>query len=109
MSSYRPSFFVRQPSRIPTIHTPSKLCQLGQRQILPRPRGYVSFRWEVSSRSRSRIEAQKIWGGSRTLSSKAMVDDRGREVDPSYLHWFFDQALKVMPGITELVWIEKRN
>ncbi|KAH0681021.1 hypothetical protein KY284_022106 [Solanum tuberosum] len=55
---------------------------------------------EVSSEDRDReSEAQKIWGGSRTLSSKAMVDDRVEgKVDPSYLNWFFDQApLKVMP------------
>ncbi|KAH0638257.1 hypothetical protein KY289_038172 [Solanum tuberosum] len=65
-----------------------------QRQILPRAEDTQSFVWEVSSEDRDReSEAQKIWGGSRTLSSKAMVDDRVEgEVDPSYLHWFFDQA-----------------
>ena len=56
--------------------------------------------WEVALENRDReSEAQKIWGGSRTLSSKAMVDDHvEEEVDPLYLHWFFDQApLKIMP------------
>ena len=55
---------------------------------------------EVAFEDRDReSEAQKIWGGSRTLRSKAMVDDRvEREVDPLYLHWFFDQApLKIIP------------
>ncbi|KAG5619939.1 hypothetical protein H5410_005157 [Solanum commersonii] len=49
---------------------------------------------EVSSEDRDReSKAQKSWGGSRTLSSKPMVDDRVEgEVYPSYLHWFFDQA-----------------
>ena len=56
--------------------------------------------WEVAFEDRDReSKAQKIWGGSRTLSSKAMVDDRVEgEVDPLYLHWFFDQTpLKIMP------------
>lgn len=56
--------------------------------------------WEVAFEDRDReSEAQKIWGGSRTLSSKAMVYDRVEgEVDPLYLHWFFDQTpLKIMP------------
>ena len=56
--------------------------------------------WEVAFEDRDReSEAQKIWGGSRTISSKAMVDDRVEgEVDPLYLHWLFDQApLKIMP------------
>ena len=56
--------------------------------------------WEVAFEDQDReSEAQKIWGGSRTLSSKAMVDDRVEgEVDPLYLHWFFDQApFKIIP------------
>ena len=56
--------------------------------------------WEVAFEDRDReSEAQKFWGGSRTLSSKAMIDDRVEgEVDPLYLHWFFDQSpLKIMP------------
>ncbi|KAH0657880.1 hypothetical protein KY289_026628 [Solanum tuberosum] len=76
------------------------LCQLGQRKILPKAEDTQSFVWEVASEDRNQeTEAQKIWVGSRTLSSKAMVDDRVQgEVDPLYLHWFFDQApLKVMP------------
>ncbi|KAG5595035.1 hypothetical protein H5410_036267 [Solanum commersonii] len=62
------------------------------------PGDTASLVWEVLSEDRDReSEGQKIWGGSRTLSSKAMVDDRVEgEVDPSYLHWFFDQAPKVM-------------
>ncbi|KAG5612906.1 hypothetical protein H5410_024187 [Solanum commersonii] len=60
---------------------------------------YIPLR-EVSSEDRDReLETQKIWGGSRTLSSKAMINDCVEgEVDPSYLHWFFDQSpVKVMP------------
>ena len=56
--------------------------------------------WEVAFEDRDReSEFQQIWGGSQTLSSKTMVDDRVEgEVDPLYLHWFFDQApLKIMP------------
>ena len=56
--------------------------------------------WEVAFEDQDReSEAQKIWGGSRTLRSKAMVDDRVEgEVDPLYLHWFFDQApFKIIP------------
>ncbi|KAH0633813.1 hypothetical protein KY284_036599 [Solanum tuberosum] len=100
MSSYRP-FFVLTGLRGFQPYIPLRvLRQLGQKQILPRAEDTQSFIWEVSSEDRDReSEAQKIWGGSRTLSSKAMVDDRVEgEVDPSYLHWFFDQApLKVMP------------
>ena len=56
--------------------------------------------WEVAFEDRDReSETQKIWGGSQTLSSKAMVDDRVEgEVDPLYLHLFLDQTpLKIMP------------
>ncbi|KAH0773667.1 hypothetical protein KY290_010804 [Solanum tuberosum] len=98
ISSYRP-FFVLTGLRGFQPYIPLRvLCQLGQRQILPRAEDTHSFVWEVLSEDRE-SEAQKIWGGSRTLSSKAMVDDRVEgEVDPSYLHWFFDQApFKVMP------------
>ena len=59
-----------------------------------------NFVWEVTFEDRDReSEAQMICDGSRTLSSKAMVDDRVEgEVDLLYLHWFFDQTpLKIMP------------
>ena len=55
---------------------------------------------EVAFEDRDReSEAQKIWGGSRTLGLKAMDDNRVEEkVDPLYLHWFIDHApLKVIP------------
>ncbi|KAH0665168.1 hypothetical protein KY285_026374 [Solanum tuberosum] len=100
ISSYRPFFVLTGlPGFQPYIPL-RVLCQLGQRKILPKAEDTQSFVWEVASEDRNQeTEAQKIWVGSRTLSSKAMVDDRVQgEVDPLYLHWFFDQApLKVMP------------
>lgn len=68
--------------------------------------------WEVVFEDWDReLDAQKIWGGSRTLSSKAMVDDHVEgEVDPLYLHWFFDQApLNVIPERSAREIIDRRG
>ena len=100
MSSYCP-FFVLTGLRGFQPYIPvGVLRQLGQKQILPKAEDTRNFMWEVAFEDRYReSKAQKIWGGSRTLSSKAMIDDRVEgEVDPLYLHWFFDQTpLKIMP------------
>ena len=100
MSSYRP-FFVLTGLRGFQPYIPLRvLCQLGQKEILPNAEDTQNFVWEVAFEDQDReSEAPKIWGGTRTLSSKAMVDVRVEgEVDPLYLHWLFDQApLKIMP------------
>ena len=100
MSSYRP-FFVLTGLRGFQLYIPLRvLCQLRQKQILPKVEDTRNFVWKVAFEDRDReSEAQKIWGGSRTLSSKAMIDDRVEgEVYPLYFHWFFDQTpLKIMP------------
>ncbi|KAG5570027.1 hypothetical protein H5410_059793 [Solanum commersonii] len=90
MSSYRPFFVLESEAlRIPTIHTLRVPRQLGQRQILPRARGYresFDMGGVVEDRDRE-SRSSKIWGGSRTLSSKAMKDqcenfgDREEEIE----------------------------
>ena len=72
MSSYRP-FFVLTGLRGFQPYIPLRvLCQLGQKEILPNAEDTQNFVWEVAFEDRDReSEAQKIWGGSRTLSSKA--------------------------------------
>ena len=53
------------------------LRQQGQKQNLPKAEDTQNFVWEVAFEDRDReSEAQNIWSGSRTLSSKAIVDDR---------------------------------
>ena len=46
---------------------------------------------------------KNIVGGCQTLNSKSKVDYHVEgEVDPLYVHWFFDRArLKVMPEGSE--------
>lgn len=83
MSSYR-LFFVLAGLRGFQPYTPLLvLCQLGQRQIFPAVEDTRDFVWEVTSKDLHReSEAQKIWDGNRTLSSKVMVEDRVQgEVD----------------------------